>query len=127
MPHIGLKLVIVALVVGVAITPAIAQTLADDEVSAGTAFQLAANHDGLNTTEYRLFRNGTINQTKPVSALSGGIIVFDQPGLSVGTYSYRVDAVGTGGTTVSDLLSVFVVGPAPVGPPAAPSGLRVLR
>lgn len=118
------RLVLVAAVL--ALLPSIASAqLASNEVYANTAFQIAANHDGVNTTEYRLTRNGAAVGTQPRSALAGGVIAFNQPGLAVGSYTFVVTAVGDGGSTPSDPYVVVVV----VVPsaPAKPSQLRVVR
>jgi hypothetical protein len=122
-----MKTAIVALVFGSVLclaSPASAQ-LASNEVYANTTFTLAADHDGLNTTEYRLLRNGVVVATQPRSALVGTTIRFSQPGLAVGSYVYRVDAVGDGGTGSSANFTVVVRAvPAAPGPP---SGLRIER
>ena len=118
------RLVLVAAVL--ALLPSIASAqLASNEVYANTAFKIGADHDGVNTTSYTLKRNGAQVATAPVSARVGGSIVFDQPGLAVGSYTYVVEAVGDGGTTPSAPY-VVVVKVLPTAP-SAPNGIRIVR
>jgi hypothetical protein len=98
--------------------------LAANEVYVNTPFKIAANHDGVETTEYRLTRGEVLVATLPRTALAGGVIAFDQPGLAAGTYTFVVEAKGDGGQTPSApfVVVVKVVPAAPV----APTGLRLV-
>ena len=105
---------------------AFAQTVS---VIAGRSFQVLATHDGVVTTSYTLNIGGagTYTATLPVSALSGGVITFTVPGLTIlGQYTVTVAAVGPGGTSVSDPLGFTLVA-APVNPPAKPAAVRIVQ
>jgi hypothetical protein len=98
--------------------------LAANEVYVNTAFKIAANHAGVDTTEYRLSRGGVLVATLPKTALVAGVITFDQPGLAAGSYTFVVEAKGDGGQTPSAPF-VVVVKVLPAAP-AAPTGLRLV-
>lgn len=100
--------------------PAVAQ----NSVSVGQAFQIAADHDGANVTSFRLLRNGQVVDTKPVSALVNKVIVFDQPtSLAAGSYSYEIEVVGPGGSAKS--APPFVVDVKPLAP-VPPKNIRLI-
>jgi hypothetical protein len=97
--------------------------LASNEVYVNTPFNISANHDGVNTTEYRLYRNTVLQSTLPRTSLVSGVIKFAQPGLAAGSYTFVVEAKGDGGQTPSAPY-VVVVKVLPAAP-AAPTGLRL--
>lgn len=62
------------------------------------------------TTSYDLLIDGTIRQSLSANLNVGGIITFNMStGLPVGSYSVVVQAVGSGGTTGSTVLTLPVV------------------
>lgn len=84
-----------------------------------TPFTVRASHTpvGSDTASYRLLIDGAVVATKPVSALVAGSIAFDQPaGLPAGDHAIRVSAVGPGGESVSDPVTVQMVTTAPAAP-----------
>jgi len=95
----------------VSLAEAHASSLRSNEVYADRTFRIAADHDGANTTSYRLYQNGGIFLTLPVSAQANGVITFDHPGLAIGTYVVEFSAVGPAGETRSAPLSVTAVPP----------------
>jgi hypothetical protein len=103
--------------------PLYAQT--SDTIKQNTAFTVAADHDGIDTDEYRLYQNGVRVQTKAVSNLLVGTIAFDRyvAGLPKGTYVFYVEAVGPGGAGVSTTLTLTVT----PGNPKPPTNLRLIR
>lgn len=100
-------------------SPVAAQT---NSVPRGTAFKIAADHDGKDTTSYRLYRDGVVVTNKSVSALVAGVITFDEPTtVPDGAHVYEVSAMGPGGEAKSGApITVTVVTP----PPTAPKNLR---
>ena len=125
-----LKQLLIGAIVGVIVLWAL-NAYAQERVANGTKFGVAASHDGLNTTTYRLYRNDVVVQSKPVSALESGQIAFDETP-AVGSYVYKISAVRTdpalpGGEIEAkslDSLAVIVYDPTP---PAPPSGVRIIR
>lgn len=106
----------------------LAQALAANEVYVNKPFQLAWTHDGINTNEYRLFRNGTQIATAAVTARTGGDIILDAAGttgLAVGSYTFRLDAAGDGGVTPSANFVVVVKALPPN--PNVPTNIRIIR
>lgn len=100
--------------------------LASNEVYAGSTFKIAADHDGLNTTEYRLYRNGALSVTLPRTSLASGVIAFDQPStLAAGSYVYYVEAKGDGGVAASVTYTVVIKALPPK--PNAPTLPRLIR
>src|SRR4051812_14438146 len=99
--------------------PVAAQT---NPVPRGTAFKIAADHDGKDTTGYRLWRDGVIVTNKTVSALVAGVITFDEPTtVPDGAHVYEVSAFGPGGEAKSGVPITFTI----VTPPlTAPKNLR---
>ena len=53
---------------------------------------ISAAHDGADTTGYRLLVDGAVNQSKPVSALSGGRIAFDYAAEVGASHAYAIEA-----------------------------------
>lgn len=117
--------------------PVSAQVPADPCASAGltslatgTPYKVCMNHDGQRTIDYTLTidRPGTatdLTQTKPVSSLTTGAVIFDVAAATVGgTYTAKVCARGDGGTTCSDVLAFTVVAPPLPLPPLKP-GIRI--
>lgn len=95
-----------------------------DSVKQNTPFQAAADHDGLDTDSYRIYVNGAVFNTLPVTALTNGTITFDFPaGLTKGTYVLYVEAVGPGGVTGSDTLTLTVT----PGQPKKPLNIRIIK
>ena len=86
------------------------------------AFVLAFDHNGVDTTGYRLFvDNVKVGADLPVSALQAGSASFNVPGVGPGPHSIRVTAFGPGGETSSAALTFTV----PQLPPTAPTNLRI--
>jgi hypothetical protein len=86
------------------------------------AFQVAADHDGIDTDKLTIYINGTLYASAPVSALTGGVITFNVAGLAKGTYVIYIEASGEGGATPSDSITVQVT----PGKPSKPRNIRVL-
>ncbi|MCY9656513.1 hypothetical protein P5G65_15635 [Paenibacillus chondroitinus] len=65
---------------------------------------------GFNATEYRLYENGVLIETKSMQAATPGAqsAVSTIAGRGVGTYEYRSELVNAGGVTSSDVLTVRV-------------------
>jgi hypothetical protein len=112
-----------ALLLVAAMAPLFAQDLASNEVYANTPFKIAADHDGLYTSTYRLYRDNVVVATLPSGALVGGLVTFDSLGLEAGTYVFQMSAVGDGGEATSSGFTVVVKVPAP----NAPTMLRIIR
>lgn len=113
--------VIAIAVVGYA-APAAAQ--ATDTIKQNTLFRVAADHDGVDTDSFRLYQNGVVVTTKPVTALAANAIVFDYlTGLPKGTYVFFIEAVGPGGVTGSDTLTLTVT----PGAPKKPANIRIVK
>lgn len=116
-----------AMVIGLAVLVGAAFVVAQQppSVRVGQAFDVLANHDGLNTESYLLAITGasTYGANLPVSALSGGVITFTVPGLTnAGNHTITVTAVGPGGQTSSDPFAFSVVAVVPV----KPASLRIV-
>lgn len=95
-----------------------------DSVKQNTAFKVAADHDGLDTDSYKIYVNGAVFNTLPVTALVSGVITFDFPaGLVKGTYTIYIEAIGPGGVTASDTLTLTVT----PGNPHKPLNIRVIK
>ena len=104
--------------------PSAAFAQATDTIQQNKPFTVAADHDGVDTTTYNLYQNGVKVQIKDVSALVAGTIAFDRyvAGLAKGTYVFYVEAVGPGGVTASDTLTLTVT----PGPPKKPV-IRIIK
>ncbi|WP_261808135.1 OmpL47-type beta-barrel domain-containing protein [Paenibacillus sp. N3.4] len=65
---------------------------------------------GTNATEYRLYENGQLIETKSLQAVTPNAqsAVSTITGKAIGTYEYRADLVNAGGVTSSDKLTVKV-------------------
>lgn len=95
-----------------------------DSIKQNTPFQVAADHDGLDTDSYRIYLNGTVWQTKLVTALVSGVITFDFPvGLAKGIDVIYIEAIGPGGVTGSDTLTLTVT----PGQPKKPLNIRLIK
>jgi hypothetical protein len=99
--------------------PAFAQTT--DTIAPDLRFQVAFTQDGLDTEGFRLYQNGLVVQTQPVTALVNGQGAFDYPaGLSAGTYVLFVEAYN--GPTAGDSATLtLTVGSPPPPPPPPPT------
>lgn len=96
-----LSLLLVGLVLlGSLAQPVLAQ-LAANEVYVNQQFQVVGTHDGLNTTDYRLYRNGVqVASVAKAVALVGNVVTYparSEP--AVGTFIYELTAVNSDGTT----------------------------
>jgi hypothetical protein len=81
-----------------------------------TPLTISATHDGLYTTTYHLAIGGvgTYAADLPVSALTGGVIAFNVPGLpTIGNYQVVLTAIGPGGSTSSTPFAFTLVAPKP--------------
>lgn len=95
-----------------------------DSVKQNASFKVAADHDGLDTDSYRIYVNGAVFNTLPETALVAGVITFSFPaGLVKGTYVIYIEAIGPGGVTASDTLTLTVT----PGPPKKPLNIRVIK
>jgi hypothetical protein len=95
----------------------------------GQPIRFAADHDGANTKAYRLEVNGAVVGTDtPVSTLSSGVIAIQIAGLSAGTHTARMGAVGTDGAVVwSTVLTFTVVSSTPPPPTFSIQRPKTLR
>lgn len=92
-----------------------------DSIRRDTPFDVAADHDGVDTDAYEIRVNTALMGTLPVTALTNGTVMFPfNQGLPRGTYTITVTAVGPGGTGVSDPLSLSVT----AGNPSNPRNIR---
>lgn len=117
--------IVVLLLLGTA-SVAEAQTVCNTSpcgIQANKPFQVAADHDGVETLAYRLYVNGTILQTLPVTALQTGVITFSVPSLPRGTYVIYVEAIGDGGAASGSDLTLN----ATPGKPKAPTNTRTIQ
>ena len=119
-----MKNLFVALVVLVALLSG-PSAFAAETVAAGQPFSVAADHDGIETTSYKLYVNGVAVDTKDVTQLQSGVITFARPAAQAGTYVFYIEAIGPGGAQASSTLTVTVQPPTP-GKPGAPRNLRVI-
>jgi len=112
-----LRLLTLALLLWAA--PLAAQTT--DTIVQNLRFQVAADHDGVNAEGIRLYQNGVVIQTKPVSAIVNGVITFDYPaGLPAGTYVFYAEAYSGTTAASSSTLTLTVTSPPPPPPPSDP-------
>jgi hypothetical protein len=76
----------------------------------GDAPKVQAAHDGALTASFRLYQDGVLVQTQPVSALSGGVVTFAlSPLTALGTPTFTVAAVNAAGESKSAPVSISVV------------------
>lgn len=88
-----------------------------------TAFTVRADSTGRNTTSFRLYLDGVVVDTQPLSALVAGQVSFDRPaGLPEGAHTVVVSAVGSGGEVKAPVLAVVAVS----GVPDAPTNVVIL-
>jgi hypothetical protein len=120
----ALLLLPVLLFVLLALPSSASAQLASNEVYVNTPFVVAADHAGVDTTEYLLYRGTAVVATLARTALVGGVISFSQPGLPAGSYTFIVEAKGDGGVGRSTAF-VVVVKVLPAAP-VAPTGLRLV-
>jgi hypothetical protein len=93
-------------------------------VIAGSPFRVQMTHDGLNTTAYRLILNGQAGPDVPfATAYAAGTVTVPSAGVSVGTHTVAVEAVGPGGTARS--VALTFQGAAP--PPTAGTNPRIVQ
>jgi len=105
-------------------SPLYAQSI--DSIKQFTPFNVAADHDGVDVIEFRLYRNGVLEQSKAASSLLAGVITFDRylDGMVKGVYVFYAEAIGSDGIPVaSTTLTVTVFS----GSPNAPKNLRIVR
>lgn len=92
-------------------------------ITTDQTYTLSADHDGKNTTAYRVYvDDAQVGADIPVSALAGGTLTTAAlPALTEGTHAVRLAAVGPGGETKSDPLPITVT----VAAPSKPTNLRI--
>ncbi len=106
-----------------------AQTQAPNEVYVGQSFQVAGTHDGVNVSEYRLYRAGTKVATVPASArnASTGEVAFPartESAVSTGVlYEMSAANINASGEAESAKSSINVV--VKVAPPTTPNPLTL--
>src|SRR3990167_2149710 len=90
----------------------------------GQAFTLQFDHDGLNTTFYRLSIDGAVvgGDRLKAAVLTGTVGTIPVAGLTAGTHTLIVSAHNTSASTASAPLGVTPTLP----PPTAPSNLRIV-
>jgi hypothetical protein len=109
-----------------AVTPAIAQTTPPPvpTVVPGVRFSVQADHDGTNTTHYRLFIDGAQvgSDVTRATALVGTVVTLQSGvnGVVRGAHTVSIEAVNPDGATRSLPLNFTAAYPAP----SAPGGLR---
>lgn len=69
------------------LTTVSAQSPTVPSVPAGAPFKVAFDHDGLNTTHYRVLLGGKQVAEVPASARVGGVVTIDMAALPAGAYS----------------------------------------
>ena len=92
-------------------------------LTTGQAYTLSADHDGVNTTSYRIYVDDVqVGADLPVASLANGTLTTTAlPALTEGTHAIVLAAVGPGGETKSDPLAITVTVPAP----SKPTNLRI--
>jgi hypothetical protein len=122
----AIGIALVAILIACASVSAHAQTVTCSvspcSIQTNKPFQAQADHDGIDTDSYRLYVNGQLIATLPVANLTGGVISFSLSGLAKGTYTLFIEAVGEGGVTASDTLTVV----ATPGKPKKPMAMRIV-
>jgi hypothetical protein len=108
-----------------ALTPAIAQTPPPvPTVVPGVRFSVQADHDGTNTTHYRLFIDGAQvgSDVTRATALVGTVVTLQSAvnGVARGAHTVQIEAVNPDGATRSLPLAFDAKFPAP----SAPGGIR---
>lgn len=97
---------------------------AADTLKQGQPFDLAWDHNGLDTDGYQVFINTALSATVGVAALVNGTAKQAYPsGLTKGTYTFVVKAYGPGGEGVSAPLTASVT----AGNPSAPGQVRIIK
>lgn len=98
-------------------------------VAIGEPFTVAADHNGVGATEYRLYISNSLVLTVPASSLANGVVRFPIPAgmpatVPVGTYS--VQAASFDGTAEARSTAIqLIVAPKPAL--VAPSNTRVTK
>lgn len=111
----------IAVVVSVLCFATAASTQSPNNVPANQAFQVAADHDGVNTTGYRCLINGKQSGADlPASARVQGVVTCNIPALAPGQYILSVAAFNAFGTNAGNLTANTGV------PPSVPTNLRVI-
>lgn len=96
-------------------------TVSPCPVQTNKPFVAAADHDGVDTADYRLYVNGSIALTLPVSSLANGVIQFAVT-LPRGTFVLYIEAVGEGGASAGASLTVVST----PGKPKTPANFRII-
>ena len=110
--------------------PGFAQSVCTEScvITRGEPFTIAWDHDGLNTTEYRLYVNGTF--VPETIQFANGVVTIPNPtgvdpGIVAGTYTLVLGAVNPQGEARSAPLTVIVQDAATV--PNTPTNGRVTK
>lgn len=77
-------------------------TIASAQLIQGQNVTVEADHDGLNTTEYRLLENGAVKTILPVTSLANSVISFAYVIPARGSWVIIVEACNEDGCTASD-------------------------
>jgi hypothetical protein len=96
--------------------PVAAQTTSTTTVPAGKPLAVTFNHDGNNTTEYRVTVDGQIVATAPASVLKNGEASIAIPAIERGQHTVAVVAANADAFTTSNPLAVTSEFPAPSKP-----------
>lgn len=108
------RLAVVALLL---LTPRVA---AAQPLATNQPFSITWTHDGVDTTEYRVYTNATLTATVPLSALVNGTASYRfGNGLANGTYTLGVTAFGAGGESNPSTVVAVVAAPSGPNPPGS--------
>lgn len=90
--------------------------LTGNQVAANQPFQIAADHTGVNVTQFAAFIDGNLQQTRPAGDLVGGSVTFDFPAQPLGPHVIGVRAANASGPseTVEITVEAVAVPPQPV-------------
>lgn len=119
---------IVAIGFGLCGSPSSAQTVCASPctLTAGQSYTLQADHDGSNTSGYRIYLDGVkVGNDVPVSALvlaNGAITFVNMIAPAAGSHTIQIGAYNTTGESKSTALAFTTVVP----PPAPPTNLRII-
>jgi hypothetical protein len=93
-------------------------------IKQGEPFDVLFDHDGVDTTQYDLMVNTQLVASIPVASLLNGTGKFPfNAGMTKGTYTFVVVAVGPGGTGTSLPLTQSIT----AGNPSAPGQVRTIK
>lgn len=120
--HVALGLLLLLVSAGVVV--------AQSSPKPNEPFKLVADHDGKDTTEYRLLVDNVERQVKPLAQAfvapsppaTLGTVTMDVPGLAQGTHVLAIIASGPGGSATSPTIAP-VVNP---NAPTQPTNLRII-